>query len=327
MILNFLRSQFIEIIEWIDETRNTLVWKFPDQDREIKMGAQLIVRDSQQALFINEGQIADVYAPGRYELVTRNMPILSRLRGWKYGFNSPFKVDIYYVATREFSNLKWGTLQPIMVSDPDLSLVPLRAFGSFNMQISDPPTFFKSFAGTDPVVTVEEFLEGFRSTVVTEFSNAIKRSGTSLIEINQQTAELGAKLLPLLQSEFDRFGLKITRFNIENVSLPEDIQKALVEQDLELRKLRKKVQAAQETPDMQKFMQFQAAQGLEKEGGASLARSAMELGLGMQMSQQITSPSKEETLNLLKQLAELKNAGILSEEEFEAKKKELLSRL
>lgn len=336
MVFSFLRRQFIEIIEWVDETRDTLIWKFPDEDREIKMGAQLTVRESQVALLVNEGKIADVYGPGRHELTTRNMPILSDLRGWKYGFASPFKVDVYFVSTREFQNLKWGTAQPVMVQDPELSLVPLRAFGTFAMKVKEAAVFFREFAGTDPVLTVEEFLEGgFRSLVVTKFSDALKRSGRSLAEINAQANQLGEVLLPLLQPEFERMGLALTRFLVESVTLPEEVQKQLLEQDMELRKLRRKVGLSQEVEDMNKFLQFQAGQGLEKESGTGVARSALEMGLGFQMAQQMqqaasgkASPEERtQLLATLKELAALKEAGVLTEEEFQAKKKDILSRL
>lgn len=340
MVFSFLRRQFIEIIEWVDETRNTLIWKFPDEDREIKMGAQLTVRESQVALLVNEGKIADVYPPGRHELTTRNMPILSDLRGWKYGFESPFKVDVYFVSTREFQNLRWGTPQPVMVEDPELSLVPLRAFGTFGMRVRDAATFFREFAGTDPVVTIEEFLEGgFRSLVVTHFSHALKRSGRSLSEINAQANQLGEVLLPLLQPEFQRMGVELTRFLVESVTLPEEIQQQLIEQDFELRRLRRKVGLSQQVEDMNKYLQFQAGQAMEHgdSGAAGLARSALELSLGMQMAQQLqqnnaapqkaSAEERAQILQTLKELAELKSAGILTEEEFDAKKKELLSRL
>lgn len=336
MVFSFLRRQFIEIIEWVDETRDTLIWKFPDEDREIKMGAQLTVRESQVALLVNEGKIADVYGPGRHELTTRNMPILSDLRGWKYGFASPFKVDVYFVSTREFQNLKWGTAQPVMVQDPELSLVPLRAFGTFAIKVKEAVVFFREFAGTDPVLTVEEFLEGgFRSLVVTKFSDALKRSGRSLAEINAQANQLGEVLLPLLQPEFERMGLALTRFLVESVTLPEEVQKQLLEQDMELRKLRRKVGLSQEVEDMNKFLQFQAGQGLEKESGTGVARSALEMGLGFQMAQQMqqaasgkASPEERtQLLATLKELAALKEAGVLTEEEFQAKKKDILSRL
>ncbi len=334
MVFSFLRRQSIEIIEWVDETRNTLIWKFPDEDRAIKMGAQLTVRESQVALLINEGRIADVYSPGRYELVTRNMPMLSALKRWKYGFNSPFKVDVYFVSTREFGGLRWGTQQPIKVSDPELGLVPLRAHGTFHMRVRDAARFFREFAGTDPVVTIEEFLDGgFRSLVITYFANALKASGQSLVEINARAHQLGEVLLPYLQPEFERVGLELTRFFVESISLPEELQKQLLAHHLKLRGLRKKAEMEQDIEDMQRLSQPRMEQGLEKgDGGGSLGRAAIEMGMGQQMAQQMgaakaSGDERARILQSLKELAQLKDAGILTEAEFEAKKQELLKRL
>ncbi len=360
-----ITGQFIDIIEWVDDTRDTLVWKYPDEDKEIKMGAQLTVRESQVALFVNEGKLADVYGPGRHELVTRNMPILSTLRGWKYGFESPFKVDVYFISTRQFNDMRWGTKQPIMVSDPEFSLVQLRAFGTFSFKVSDAATFFRNFAGTDPHVRTETVVEQFRSRVVTVFSNALKKSGKTLAEINFKANELGDDLLPLLQPEFAEAGLQLVRFNVESVSLPEEIQKALTEQDLEMRGKRKglsidnemelqrlmnKATLSQNIPDMEKFMQMQAALGMEGTGGGSEGSDLMKTMYQMNMMQQMLNkqnnpqaPSapannppaadapkpmtREEIMQTLKDLGELKAAGIVSEAEFEAKKQELLGRL
>ncbi|MCS6904941.1 MAG: SPFH domain-containing protein [Bacteroidia bacterium] len=355
-LFDFIKGQFIDVIEWVDETRDTLIWKFPDQDREIKMGAQLTVRESQVAIFVNEGKMADVFQPGRYELVTRNMPILTSLKSWKHGFNSPFKVDIYFVSTRQFSNMRWGTRQPIMVSDPEFSLVPLRAFGTFNFRVTDAARFFREFAGTDPHVTTDEILEHFRSKVVTEFSNALKKSGKSLVEINFKAQELGAELLPILQPDFNDIGLQLTQFNVESVSLPEEIQKALTEQDLEARRIRKTMGASnemelqkmmgqanisQQVQDVDKFLKFQTGLGMEKGGessGGDMMKTMFQMQMAQQMMQNMNNPSaanastnnaqtREQILATLKELGELKAAGILTEEEFDAKKKELLSRL
>lgn len=359
-----ITGQFIDIIEWVDDTRDTLVWKYPDEDKEVKMGAQLTVRESQVALFVNEGKLADVYQPGRHELVTRNMPILSTLRGWKYGFESPFKVDVYFVSTRLFNDMRWGTKQPIMVSDPEFSLVQMRAFGTFSFQVSDAALFFRNFAGTDPHVRTEEVVEQFRSRVVTVFSNALKKSGKTLAEINFKANELGDDLLPMLQPEFAEVGLKLARFNVESVSLPDEIQKALTEQDLEMRGKRKgmsidnemeiqrlmnKATLSQNIPDMEKFMQMQAALGMEGTGGApgegsDLMKTMYQMNMMQQMLNKQGTPagqsptaapagdaakpmSREEIMQTLKDLGDLKAAGIVSEAEFEAKKQELLGRL
>ncbi len=359
-LLGFLKSQFIEIIEWPEDDRQTLLWKFPDEDREIKMGAQLIVRPSQAAIFVNEGVVADVYGPGRYELVTRNMPVLSRLRGWKYGFNSPFKVDVYFVSTRKFRNLKWGTRQPIPVSDPEFSMVPLRAFGTFGVQIEDPATFFKEFAGADPHVTTEELIEEFRSRLVTQFSRALKVSGKTLQEININAHALGDALLPILQKDFKEIGLNLFEFNVESVTLPEEIQRQLVQQDLEARGIRRKgfakneveiqnfmarANLSQNIQDMQKFLQFQFGTNLGKGGGSgdehyhpSSMQYMVEMAMGMDFAKQILHQQKpqektdkkktrESIIKAIKELAQLKEQGVITEEEFNQTKKELLEEL
>lgn len=367
-IFDFIRGELIEIIEWAADAPDTILWKFPDKDREIKMGAQLTVREGQVALMLNEGKLADVFTAGRHELTTRNMPLLTTLKSWKYGFESPFKVDIFFVNLREFTATKWGTSQPIMVSDPDFSLVPLRAFGSFNVRISDATSFFKNYAINNPLITTDELLGGFRSTVVTEFSNALKKSGKTLVEINARANELGAELLPILQPEFTRFGLTLTRFNVESVSLPPEIQQELVAQDMEMRKKRKSMgmdnemqfqqmmnqaNISQNIQDMNKFVQFQAAMGMNQPGGANggsgssetsdMMKTMMQMQMAQQMMQQMpnmnnasapvapanqSAPmSQEQVMTALTKLGELKTAGILSETEFETKKKELLARL
>lgn len=353
-----ITGQFIDIIEWVDESRDTIVWKFPDQDREIKMGAQLTVRESQAAVFVNEGRIADVFPAGRYELTTRNMPILTTLKSWKYGFDSPFKVDVYFVSLRQFANMKWGTKQPIMVNDPEFMLVPLRAFGTFSFQVADPAKFFKEFAGTDPHVTTDELLEQFRSSVVTEFSNALKKSGKSLVEINAKAQDLGTDLAPILAPEFESHGLKLIKFNVESISLPEEIQRELTAQDMEIRKTRRQGTAenevelqrmmnqatlSQNIPDMQKFMQFQSGLGMQNSGDGSandMARTMMQMQMMNQMMNQMNNPNtgaspnsgtanmtREQVMATLKELGELKSAGILTEDEFNEKKKELLAKL
>ncbi|MCS7087006.1 MAG: SPFH domain-containing protein, partial [Bacteroidia bacterium] len=186
-----IRGQLIEVIEWMTDERDILIYKFPDKDREIKMGAQLTVRPGQAAIFLNEGKLADVFMEGRYELTTRNMPVLTKLKSWKYGFDSPFKVDIYFVNLQELSSLKWGTPNPIQFFDPHYSLVELRAFGSVTFRIQDPAKFFARFAGTDSQVTLSEFAPHFRDVIVEEFSKGLKRSGQSLAEIIVNAQELG----------------------------------------------------------------------------------------------------------------------------------------
>lgn len=369
-LFSFIKGQLIEVIEWLDESGDTLIWKFPDSDKEIKSGAQLVVRESQAAIFMNEGQMGDIYGPGRHELVTRNMPLLTTLKSWKYGFDSPFKCDIYYVNTKQFINQKWGTRQPIMVSDPDFPLVQLRAFGTFNFKIADPAKFFRTFAGTRSSISADEVTEALRSAVVTEFSSALKKSGKTLVEINMRANELGDELLPIIKGDFEEQGLEITKFFVENVSLPPEIQAELTQQDMDFRRRKRegainnqnelenlmgKAQISQQIGDMNKFMQFQMGSGMNPQGGPqpgqggdanNMMANMMQMGMGMNMAnqmmgnmnqqqqqqtpqQQAPAPqqSKEEVMASLKQLGELRDAGILTPEEFEAKKKDLLSRL
>ena len=161
-ILNFLKNELLEVIEWVDETRDTVIWKFPDAQKDIKYGAQLIVRESQNAIFMNEGQIADVFVPGRFELITQNIPILTKLKGWKYGFQSPFKCDVYFVSMRQFTGLKWGTPNPIIVRDPELKQVRVRAFGVYSIRVNSPQQFLREFAGTNSIVKIQELEEALR---------------------------------------------------------------------------------------------------------------------------------------------------------------------
>ena len=376
-----ITGQFVDVIEWVDDSRDTLIWKFPDEDKEIKMGAQLTVRPGQAAIFVNEGTLADVLTEGRHELATRNLPILTTLKSWKHGFDSPFKVDIYFVSLKQFSAMKWGTPQPIIINDPDFMAVQLRANGSFSFKITDPASFFRNFAASDPHVTTEEVMTHFRSIVVSEFSNSLKKSGKSIAEINMRAGELGTDLLPILQPDFAQLGLELIRFTVDSVSLPEEIQKELNAQDLEYRKSKRsmtletevdlqrkmndlqvlmaKANLSQNVGDMQKFMQMQAALGMDKPGtpgsdSSNMMNQMMQMGMSMQMAQQMmqqmqgvmpaaapqaptpaapaaggstANMSRDEAMNMLKQLGDLKAAGILTEDEFNAKKQELLAKL
>ena len=387
-LFSFIRGELIDVIEWPNQEDDILIWKFPRKDNEIKMGAQLTVREGQSAIFLNEGKMADVFGPGRHELTTRNMPLMTTLKSWKYGFDSPFKADIYFVNQKHFRNMKWGTRNPIPFTDPEYSIVNLRAFGSFNFRIGDAATFFKEFAGNQPDVDTAEVLDDFRSSVVTEFSSALKKSGKSINEIFLKSNDLGDDLLPILQEDFNAFGLELTKFLVENVSLPEEIQQEIRDQDMELRKLRKsgsiqnelemqnlmgKAQLSQNVGDMDKFMKFQMASGMDNPqgeggqgGGGNQMQEMMQMMMGMgmannmmqnmqgsvmsgtmpnprqqQQQQQQQQPQQQpadgdgdgggdeqqEIMTQLKQLGELKEAGILTDEEFEAKKADLLSRL
>src|SRR5512140_2591252 len=220
-------SQFIEIIQWLDETDDSLVYRFPVYNQEIKMGAQLTVRENQAALLINEGKAADLFTPGRYELSTQNIPILTTLRGWKYGFQSPFKAEVYFFNTRLFTDLKWGTTNPVMMRDTDFGMIRVRAFGTYAMKIADPKVFFSTIVGTQGLTTTDEITGQLRSIVLSKLSDAIAESKIPALDIASKYDELSAFGKQKLTPEFGGFGLELSRFFIENVSLPEEVEAAI----------------------------------------------------------------------------------------------------
>jgi membrane protease subunit (stomatin/prohibitin family) len=283
------------------------------------------VRESQVAVFINEGKLADVYQPGRYELTTQNMPIMTTLQSWKMGFESPFKVDIYFVSTRQFTNLKWGTQNPVIMRDPELKQVRVRAFGVFALRVTDAGKLIREFAGTTPVVRIGDVEDQLRSAIVSNFSDAVAEANISVFDMARNYRELGNGLLPLLQEHFTGYGLELTRFYIENTSLPPEVEAFL-----------DKTTQMNMAGDMARFQQFQAGMALEDaaESGGGVGQAILMGGLGNFMqpaaaASNAAAPKEDKTqvMELLKQLGELKAAGILTEEEFAAKKAELLARL
>lgn len=331
-LFDFIKNELIEIIDWVDDSSDTVIWKFPDRENNIKYNAQLTVRESQVAVLLNEGQIADVFGPGRYQLTTQNMPVLTTLRGWKYGFESPFKVDVYFVSTRQFTNLKWGTQNPIIVRDPEFKQVRVRAFGAYALRVAEAGRFLKEFAGTAPIVRITDVEGQLRTAIVNKFSDAIGEAGVSVLDLARNYSELGEKLRPLLAEDFTAYGLELTRFYIENTSLPPEVEQFL-----------DKTTQMNMAGDMARFQQFQAGTALEnlseQEGGIGGTALLMG-GLGNLMGGAMTpapaaqsaapaAPKEDraQILATLKELGELKAAGILTEEEFAAKKAELLARL
>src|SRR6187200_3669906 len=201
-LMDFIKSQLIEIIEWTDDSRDTLSYRFPDDDKEIKRGAQLIVRESQVVQFVYVGEFGDTFGPGKHTLTTDNIPVLSRLKGWKYGFESPFKADVYYVVTRLFTGNKWGTSNPVMMRDADFGIVRLRAFGTYDFRITDPKKFLKEVAGTDQHFRLDEFADTMRSRLVSVFSEALATAKVPVLDVATRYSELGEALLPIIFSLF-----------------------------------------------------------------------------------------------------------------------------
>ena len=227
-LMDYLKTQLLEIIQWEDDSRDTLSWRFPDQDKEIKRGAQLIVRESQVSQFVYLGQFGDTFGPGKHSLVTDNIPVLSTLKGWKYGFESPFKADVYFVNTRLFTGNKWGTQNPIMMRDPDFGIVRMRAYGTYDFRIADVKTFLKEVAGTDNHFRLDEFADTMRSRFVSVFSDALASSKVPALDVATRYSELGDALLPLLNPVLkEKYGLELGSFIVENVSVPEEVEKAI----------------------------------------------------------------------------------------------------
>ncbi|MFD7365119.1 SPFH domain-containing protein [Nocardiopsis alba] len=282
-----LKGELIDIIEWTDDSRDTIVWRFPRYDNEIKMGAKLVVRESQIAVFVNEGRIADVFAPGTYTLETKNIPILSTLKGWKHGFSSPFKAEVYFVNVRQFTDFKWGTKNPVMLRDPEFGAVRVRAFGGFSARVVDPPLFLTELVGTDPQFRTEEVENYLRQMVVSRLGNALATAAKDIpvLDLTSHQDDLGRDLAGRLSRDMASVGLEIPNFNIENISLPPEVEKALD----------KRTQMGI-IGDMDRYGRFQAANAMEKaagtEGGGMGEAMGMGMGLGMaqQMAQQNQVP-------------------------------------
>src|SRR6266567_428726 len=217
-------AQFIEVIEWLDDTGDTMLYRFPVRDQEIKNGAQLIVLESQAAVFVHEGQIADVFGPGRYSVDGGNTPILSKLGAWKYGFNSPFKSEVYFVNTKQFTDMKWGTSNPIMLRDADFGIVRLRAFGAYSLRISDPGEFIKQIAGTNAQFQTEDIDGQLKRAIVTEFSDALGELKIPALDLAAQYKEMGEAIRAKINEEFKGWGLEVIKFFIENISLPPEVE-------------------------------------------------------------------------------------------------------
>jgi excisionase family DNA binding protein len=274
--MDFIKTQLLEIIQWNDDSRDTLSWRFPDEDKEIKRGAQLIVRESQVAQFVYLGQFGDTFGPGKHTLTTDNIPVLSTLKGWKYGFESPFKADIYYVTTRLFTGNKWGTSNPIMMRDQDFGIVRVRAFGTYDFKVVDPKLFLKEVAGTDEHFRLDEFADTMRSRIVSVFSDALASAHIPVLDVATRYMDLGEALLPLINPIVKaKYGLEIPSFILENVSVPPEVETAI-----------DKRSSMAAVGNLNDYVKFQMAQGLEK-GGGGAGGFAAEMAVGMAMAQQM----------------------------------------
>ncbi len=341
--MDFLKKQFIDIIQWTEASDGTLAWRFPMAGMEIQNGAQLVVRESQLALFVNEGQVADIFGPGTHRLTTQTLPVLTYLKNWDKLFESPFKSDVYFFSTRQQLDQKWGTPQPITIRDADFGAVRLRAFGNYTFRIVEPKLFHTEISGTRENYTTEDIDGQLRGLVLQNISNAVASSGIAFLDLAANQLSFAQALTRQLSPEFEKIGLKLEGMTVQNVSLPEELQKILDQ----------KIGMGMVGNDMAKFMQYQTAQAIPKfaegGGGSGIAGDAMGLGAGVALGQVLAqnlaaglqpqhAPAApvaaapvgmkaEDVMATLEKLGDLKAKGILTQEEFDAKKGELLKKL
>ncbi len=275
-----LKGEFVDIIEWTDSSNDTMVWRFPRYQNEIKMGAKLTVRESQVAVFVHEGQMADEYKPGMYTIETQNMPLMTTLKGWKFGFNSPFKAEVYFVNTKQFTNQKWGTKNPIMLRDAEFGPIRIRAFGNYAIRIVDAKLFLKEIAGTDAHFTTEEITEQLRNLVVTRFTDSIAESKIPVLDMASNYDELSKFIGDKINPEFKEMGIEVTKLLIENISLPPEVEAAL-----------DKRSSMGIIGNLGAFAQYQAATSMEKaaENGNSIMGAGIGMGMGMGMGNQMNN--------------------------------------
>ncbi|MHC1787260.1 MAG: SPFH domain-containing protein [Christensenellales bacterium] len=272
-ILKMIKGQFIDVIEWTDSSANTMVNRYENDGKEIMMGAQLTVRESQVAIFVNEGKLADVFQPGRYELSTQNLPIMTALKSWKFGFNSPFKAEVYFINTKQFLDLKWGTSNPVMMRDQDFGMIRLRAFGIYSFRVADPVAFLKEVFGTSELFTVEGVEGQIKRTIVSALSDALAQSKIPALDLAANYDELGQFALGTLQPKVAPLGLKLESFVIENISLPEEVEKAMDART-----------SMGVIGDLNRYTQKQAADALRDAAQNSSGAAGMGAGMGAGMA-------------------------------------------
>ncbi|GAD22345.1 SPFH domain-containing protein [Acidovorax sp. MR-S7] len=340
-LMDFIKKQFIDILQWTEDGDGTLAWRFPMAGMEIQNGAALVVRESQMAVFVNEGQVADVFGPGTYKLTTQTLPVLTYLKHWDKLFQSPFKSDVYFFSTRQQVDQKWGTPQPITIRDKDFGAVRLRAFGNYAYRVADPKLFHTEISGTRESYPAADLEGQLRGMVLQNISNAIAGSGLPFLDLAANQVMFADALRKELAPAFEKIGLKLEAMTVQNVSLPEELQKVLDQ----------KIGMGMVGGDMGRFMQYQTAQAIPKfaegagTGGGGVAGDAMGLGAGVALGQVLAQNLQqglqggaaqqaaavgvrpEEVMATLEKLGDLKAKGILTQEEFDAKKAELLKKL
>ncbi|MFY7864025.1 SPFH domain-containing protein [Roseateles sp.] len=350
-LMDFIKKQFIDIIQWTEDGQGTLAWRFPMAEMEIQNGASLTVRESQMAVFVNEGTVADVFGPGTYKLTTQTLPVLTYLKNWDKLFESPFKSDVYFFSTRQQVDQRWGTQQPVTIRDKDFGAIRLRAFGNFAYRIAEPKLFHTEISGTRERYSVEDLDGQLRGLMLQHISDAVAQSGVPFLDLAANQIEFAQQLQAATAAEFSKIGLKLEAVTLQNVSLPDELQKVLDQ----------KIGMGMIGQNMGQFMQYQTAQAIPKlaegvgqGGGGGVAGDAMGLGAGLAMGQVLAqqlqgamagsaastplvaptlptsataAPSAEDIMALLEKLGDLRTKGILTDDEFASKKAELLKKL
>ena len=347
-LMDFVKKQFIDIIEWTEDRDGVLAWRYPMEDREIQNGGSLTVRESQVAVFVNEGKIADVFGPGRYTLTTATLPVLTYLRNWDKLFASPFKSDVYFFSTRQQTDQRWGTQQPVTIRDKDFGAVRLRAFGNYSYRIADPKVFYNEISGTRELYTVADLDGQLRGLMLQHISDAVGSSGIAFLDLAANLVEFAKALKDATAPAFEKLGLRLEIVTMQSVSLPEELQKIL-DQKIGMGMV----------GDTSRFMQYQTAQaipvlaaGAGQGGGSGVVGDAVGLGAGVALGQMMANQlgqglhaaapgapaaaaaaagpagiKPEEVMATIERLADMKSKGIVTQEEFDAKKAELLKKL
>jgi membrane protease subunit (stomatin/prohibitin family) len=337
-LMDFIKKQFIDVIQWTEAGDGTLAWRFPMADMEIQYGASLTVRESQLAVFVNEGQVADVFGPGMYKLTTQTIPVLTNLKNWDKLFESPFKSDVYFFSTRQQLDQRWGTPQPISIRDKDFGAVRLRAFGNYSYAIADAKLFHQKVSGTRAAYGVTELDGQLRGTILQHISDAIAQSGIPFLDLAANQVEFANALQKAVDPAFAGLGLKLDAMTVQNLSLPEELQKILDQ----------RIGMGMVGNDMGRFVQYQTGQAIPEMAkaagqGGGIAGDAMGLGAGVALGQVLAQNLQQglqggpspaagsvqpgDVMATLEKLGELKAKGILTQEEFDAKKAELLKKL
>ena len=344
-LMDFIKKQFIDIIEWVEPADGTLAWRYPIADREIQYGGSLTVRESQMAVFVNEGKVADVFGPGMHKLTTQTLPVLTYLKNWDKLFQSPFKSDVYFFSTRQQIDQRWGTTQPVAIRDKDFGAVRLRAFGNYAYRIADPKLFHQQISGTRDTYTAAELDGQLRALMLQHISDAVASAGIPFLDLAANQVEFAKQLQDAAGPEFAKLGLALESVTVQNVSLPEELQKLLDQ----------RIGMGMVGNDMGKFMQYQTAQAIPGMtaagggGGSGIAGDAMGLGAGVALGQVLAQNLQQglqdggaagqaaaaaaagvkpaDVMATIEKLADLKAKGILTDEEFAAKKADLLKKL